>query len=700
MSTSNVNIKNFIKNSFSNSTNEGKCGNISDDLKYSKTNPTPPESQTQLFDYYVCGENNSDAPDHHGYCKGLTHSEWTSIWANCRDDPSEDNYDKCSNMVTTSSYREAADKTRYQDSAGCDMRTHTDGTTYDPVTGVWSGEGAAAPIAGTGCKCDFCAQAGGCDAGALIGDLLYQSVTLSQGGICSPNTPGLQGTNKDFKGFDHWSWDWMRDNNNIRPAYPVNNQPLDSIGNKPDNQDHALETAEDIPPHDCPTGYREFTCAGDGSSDDNGDLIPGCGTGREWNDNCGNNCDYNGHQDSIKFCARPNNQYDVVDQDIGGLMGCCLGKGNIDELSNRECPTGYCVTNVNYTDALESLRCDEPVGSDLFNQTCYEMTNQCNELFKEQCTQRVFTRTSSPKKTACIKWSKIQKEEFNTIAENICSVGSVVFGSDYDGSQTNQEIIDEILTNAQINVPKVANIFKSDICRDWLTESGDSKLLLNELCSRGSQPNADGTFKVNSTNDPIDARGFYNDLIDVCHCYWSEDYYRWYKDNVLSEEERNTIGQNVRPECFHRRCMLSGTYSTEDNTECPSIINCKNEINTHILNMDGSLSEDAVDSIESSLANNQACNINSVNQDYTPPSTGQQGTTTSSSNNVTDSSTGQGAQQSGTGSDGETYTGSDQRNPDGSSSNDPKDNTLLIVGLVGGGILLFLLLVILLSGRS
>ena len=78
----------------------------------------------------------------------------------------------------------------------------------------------------------------------------------------------------------------------------------------------------------------------------------------------------------------------------------------------------------------------------------------------------------------------------------------------------------------------------------------------------------DGTFEVDSMNDPTGTRGFFDDLNDICHCYWSDDYYRWYKENVLSEEERNTIGQNEwSPECFHRRYMLSGTYSTEGNTD-------------------------------------------------------------------------------------------------------------------------------------
>ena len=67
-------------------------------------------------------------------------------------------------------------------------------------------------------------------------------------------------------------------------------------------------------------------------------------------------------------------------------MGCCLGKGDTDELSNRQCPVGYCISKVDYTEAMENNSCEQPVGSDVFNQDCYQMTNECNNLFKGQCT--------------------------------------------------------------------------------------------------------------------------------------------------------------------------------------------------------------------------------------------------------------------------------------------------------------------------
>ena len=107
--------------------------------------------------------------------------------------------------------------------------------------------------------------------------------------------------------------------------------------------------------------------------------------------------------------------------------------------------------------------------------------------------------------------------------------------------------------------------------------------------------------------------------------------------------------------------------------------------------MEGSINEDSINTIESSLANNQACNINAVNQDYTPPPspTGQQGTTTTGGttrdSTVTDVVLDKWSSNNKVGlvHDGESYTGSDQRNEDGSSSNDPEDNNTLSYNRIG-----------------
>tara|TARA_Y100001958_G_scaffold160112_1_gene166434 strand:+ start:1581 stop:3590 length:2010 start_codon:yes stop_codon:yes gene_type:complete len=662
-----VNTDNWIKNSSPSSTSAGKCSSNLNDDSIKKPNGNYGNKRP---DFYICGDK-TEGND----CIGATEDEFKNVVKNCITKDSDGNLYKipCANMLTT-------DDNPVKDFSMGWRTNCNDNNIYDPNTGT----------------CDTDCDGG--NAGEFFGRIAaglatlgVSEIVIAAEGSLSEAGCGGQGSNSygnpgGEPAFGYWD-------SNKMWAVPKNIQGVKDLG--------INKTSDDDDTGSCPaTHTKEFMCAGDGVGGiglfGGTGAVPGCASGR----------DISGVEGAIRFCARNDESYQIKK-----LMNCCLTeRGDDDELRHSMCPVGYCRTKVNYQDAIESERCKIPVGSDLFNQDCYQMTNECNELFKDECTSDVFGRRddSDDEKIACIKWSKIQKDDFNTVAENICSIGAVVFGDDYDGTQTNQDIIDEIINNSQ-NIQPIVDIFKSDICRDWLIESGNSKLLLNELCSVGSQPNSDGTFDVNSYNDPTsgDLDGA---LIDVCHCYWSDEYYRWYKDNVLSEEERNTIGQNVRPECFHRRCMLSGTYTTEDNTECPSIISCKNEINTHILNMGDSNNRntgDYIDSIESSLANNQACNINAINQNNaqqgntTTGSTTTGSTTTGSTNNVTDSSTGEGAEQSGTGSDGATYTGGSQRNDDGTSSNDPEDNnTLLIIGLVAGGILLLMLMVIMAGGSK
>ena len=684
-----VNIDNWIVDNSSTSNNQGKCGNIDESLKYPETHPSPPSSQTQLFDYYVCGESD-DAPAKHGYCKGLKFSEWTEIWANCHSNADPENYDKCWNMVTTDTYEEAA-RNHPQGPIGCAMRTQTDDVKYDPLYGQWKGEGAAGPVAGTSCSCQ---------------DTL---------GFCIGGKDGLQGSTADFRGWDNWSSNWTSRygkntfKNGIqqdRPAYPNDNEPLDDIGGAPDSQKYALETAEDITPHACPSSYRSFKCAGDGSSEDNGDKIPGCGTGREWNDQ--SNSEYNGHQDTIRFCARSSSDYSSEN-----LMKCCLKGGDIDNLSNRICPTGYCMTKVDYTDALENNRCKEATGTEEYNQHCYEMTSECNTLFKEQCTADLFSDTNSnnnDKRTACRKWAKIQPAEFETFASSICSIQKNVMGSNYTGQETNEELITSLRTDTDA-ATRLVKIFKSDLCRDWLVNNGQMKLLLSDICSIGVVKDNDDNIKVTRDNVPK-GHAISNELSDICHCYWTEEYYTWYKENVLSEEERNSVGQNKRPECYHTKCMLSGIYTAEDNTECPSIINCRNEINTNILsvgNKELNIDEEAI----ARLSSSQSCNIETVNQQNTTPSpgtsdsssTGGTTSTTSGGSTSSDSSTGGGEPSGDATTNGGTtsYDGSGTKNPDdpGTSSNDPEDNTTMwiIIG-VSVAILVIMILVIASGGKT
>ena len=105
------------------------------------------------------------------------------------------------------------------------------------------------------------------------------------GTSCDRDGGGLQGSSMNCRGYQSLvfkldKYDW-----NMRPAYPNNNEPLDEIGNKPDNSiERGFRNSRRYTSTSCPDGYREFECAGDGTSEDNGDMIPGCGTGHEWND--------------------------------------------------------------------------------------------------------------------------------------------------------------------------------------------------------------------------------------------------------------------------------------------------------------------------------------------------------------------------------------------------------------------------------
>ena len=68
---------------------------------------------------------------------------------------------------------------------------------------------------------------------------------------------------------------------------------------------------------------------------------------------------------------------------------------------------------------------------------------------------------------------------------------------------------------------------------------------------------------------------------NLCECYYPDDYYRWFKENELTNAERDNLDAQTgsRPECYHRGCILSGIYNpTETGHPCPTVVNCRNEI--------------------------------------------------------------------------------------------------------------------------
>ena len=87
--------------------------------------------------------------------------------------------------------------------------------------------------------------------------------------------------------------------------------------------------------------------------------------------------------------------------------------------------------------------------------------------------------------------------------------------------KNNDDIITKLNTDPDSNT-KLINIFKSDLCRDWLIKNGENEIIviktyvLLELLKI-----KDGKIKVNRDDVPI-GHPISNELADICHCYWSE----------------------------------------------------------------------------------------------------------------------------------------------------------------------------------
>jgi hypothetical protein len=121
-------------------------------------------------------------------------------------------------------------------------------------------------------------------------------------------------------------------------------------------------------------------------------------------------------------------------------------------------------------------------------------------------------------------------------------------------------------------------MFESDLCRDYLLSQSDKNELLFKVCAGGVSWNAEQEKWYENTD-------FGEELGRLCPCFYPDEYYEWYRENELNEAQKNTIGNNVRRECYHSKCSMSGTYpgsETEIDQACPNIANCRNEINMNV----------------------------------------------------------------------------------------------------------------------
>ena len=634
-------LKNWRVNQVGVNDSEGRCSSYKtdDSLKYSTTNGTPPSTQTKLFDYYVCGTQNPDeAPDEYGYCKGLTTDEWSGssgIWKNCKNANGwKGSYDPCWNMVHDGLPTNAR--------PGSDFYAAGDSARYDPEANTWSnGEDQDDPF-----------------------HHLFKMTPFTDFGGKKP---------EDQNTVSRW----------IGPAYPVDTKELDTIGNKPTSTDYGLETREDYPPHQCPSGYRSFICAGDGSSEDDSSTTPGCGTGREFNDLSGPGQDYNGHQDSIRFCAR--NHHDWY---YKNLMDCCLGdKGDTDNNGHKKCPVDYCRSSIDKNSIISSSSvCEEGYyeDDDIDKMVCYEMTDKCNDLFQTHCTAELFsdaTGTRIEEQTNCRKWAQIQPAKFQRFAENICGIRKRLSLSD-------EEDITSILQTSDSKRMIVKRLFNSSLCRDYLLDNSniDSKRLLKEICAAGVEMKTETEWEVTP---------FGQSMGGMCDCYYPDEYYQWYKtyNEELSDDEKRAAAGKVRPECFHMGCARSGNYSTVGNSECPDVQLCIQTINDYSTVVAGS----RFGEVERQPASRQSCNFNIINPEGGPLLSPDTGYPVGDSGNPTlgggDTGSGESSygNQYGSG-DGyssgqgdyqtDSYSSSSYRDEEGTSSTEG-DNSMTILIIVG-----------------
>jgi hypothetical protein len=637
-------LKNWRINQIGVNDSTGRCSSYKTDdtLKYSTTNGTPPSTQTKLFDYYVCGTNDTDdAPDSYGYCKGLTTDEWggtSGIWKNCMVG-SHGSYDPCWNMVHDGLPTNAR--------PGSDFYAARDSARYDPTTNKWSN-------------------------GEDQDDGFHHQFQVT------PMTDYGGESSQDQITMSRWT---------KTPAYPVDTTLLDSIGNKPTDSTYGLETREDYGTHQCPTGYRSFVCAGDGSSEDDGGTIPGCGTGREFNDLSGDGQDYNGHQDSIRFCARAHSDWYYKN-----LMGCCLDdKGDPDKSGHKKCPVDYCRSSISQTDIISSdTVCEEGYNEndDLDKLVCYEMTDKCNSLFQTHCTADLFNDTTGSKieeQIYCRKWAKIQPDKFQRFADNICSLEKRLNISDDEDMTT-------VLQTSDSKRTMVKRIFQSELCRDHLLNNDNSKQLLREICAAGVEMKSETEWEITP---------FGESMSGMCDCYFPNEYYQWYKtyNDELSEDEKRAAAGKVRPECFHMGCARSGNYSTVGNSECPDVQLCIQTINDYSTVVAGS----RFGEVQRQPASRQSCNFNIINPDGGPllpvdtgnpmvglttgttgPTAGTDSTpgTTGGTDNYNQYGSGDGYSSGDTSYDNDSYSSSNYRDEEGTSSTGD-DNTMTLLIIAG-----------------
>ena len=621
----------------------------------------PTDEENRRLDYYVCGNSElvgitgSDpdaklgtgggkADKYSGACKGLTKEQWNRLMdSKCLDANQGGrwkNLDECWNFVHTGLPSNQRPNGGWGIDDVDDESEIEERIYWDSSTNMWSTNDSLDPDEIKGSK--------------LQGDPVniqdWWHVWKSANDTVSK---------KELTG-----------NSVIYPAYPSGTDSLEllgTLGHLPWDEYHALESAaglgDEKSTYTCPSSHtREIQCHGDGQVKPGSD-IPGCGMATEWSAFCEkrdeetvssgqlNNDDHCDQDDywgfgsgdndheygaAYRFCARPHEQYDVLN-----LAECCIeGKGDPDptNFDFKECPVDYCRTSLEYNTGIPSnKKCTTPITDDSIignsstthtaatasSGVCYTMNNKCNTLLENVCTNNVFNYVGPSLKKGklkrlCMDWSKIQPSKINL--DIICNL------SDPASGKTILEEFQEEGTSENRKI-ELTNLINSPVCKDYLlTRSGGSGPALiqnilggtNGICSLAvsglTQSGSTNWIKTEFGNDPR--------IENICQCYYPVEYYQWYKENELPEDQKSNLGVKVSPECFHMGCRLSGFYP-DTNDECPGDIQiCKQEVVNEITTLGGEPGETIRVPGSSST---QACKFSNTNQETTSTSESESG---------------------------------------------------------------------------
>jgi hypothetical protein len=592
------NLSGWIKNNTLTSYDNGTCNyhlNIGKDGSNRKGtynySPNTGQALGYYMDYYVCGAGTDTNPS----CRALTKAEWGGIFSNCKDKNSDSKasgtkYDYCTNMVDDNDgFRQSNFNSDADDAA------YNRNGTWDPSTCKWSEQ-------------------------ICCGEDEDEGYTECSRSVTEGNF-GASG---------------------MYPAFPTNIKNMYSIIDQGDDDNFTGEQINDGNWLKCPHEFWSegrypkdmigYSCIADGDEDgmrSPAEGLPACGASSEDRSYGGHEIarlrTLNGERDAaIRFCKRAERDYLA-----SNLMDCCITDKTFifdQDGKKNECPTDYCLTKVEFTDAdtAAASSCTIPIVEG-DQQFCYQLSDTCNQVFKDECTVDIFLNkppvgeTPERKKyDQCRHWASIMPSEFNELAEELCHPKPWLDIIKTSSSRvlSLDDIMEAGAGGGSSKVTNLVDVFKNPICRTWLLDNFHTAYQnTNETVLDTIKETCATVVKEDGTDENGEKkwlkRSHYDDF-DFCPCYLPDEYYDyWKQENLFSDDGVVTnIHKNyhLQPMCYKGDCIQSLFYNTTSLDSCPRAIEvCYNQISSNI-----AYADDNTRIVAPPMESIQVCNFSST----------------------------------------------------------------------------------------